>query len=326
MKQIIALFLLILPAAGCVATGKFKAKQAEADFQKKRADGLDSQLSAAKKEIEGLKASQTAMTEASAKVVLDLNSQIKTGSEQLASLSTQLGSVKKSNKDLQQSLEANQGELSKKVGDLIKQKDAVAQKLADASSEMSVLKKTKDIEILDLTQKLAAAQEATRALEAAKAAELEKVKNSYEQLTAGLKSEINAGEITITQLKGKLTVNMVDRILFDPGQAEVKADGKKVLEKVGGILNSVQDKDIRIEGHTDNKPIGTELRNKYPTNWELSATRATVVARYLQDNAKVEPKRLVVTGYGEFRPIAPNDTPENRALNRRIEIVLVPRE
>lgn len=319
MKQFLMIVLAILPAAGCVATGKYKAKEAEADFQKKRADGLDSQLAAAKKEIDGLKTAQTAMTEASNKIVVDLNSQIKTGAEQLAS-------VKKSNKDLQQSLEANHGELSKKVGDLIKQKDAVAQKLADTATEMSALKKSKDMEIMDLTQKLAAAREATRALEAAKAAELEQVKNSYEQLTAGLKSEISAGEITITQLKGKLTVNMVDRILFDPGQAEVKADGKRVLEKVGGILNSVQDKDIRIEGHTDNKPIGGELKNKYPTNWELSTARATVVARYLQDNAKVEPKRLVATGYGEFRPVAPNDTPENRALNRRIEIVLVPKE
>src|SRR5437773_1192646 len=84
---------------------------------------------------------------------------------------------------------------------------------------------------------------------------LAKVKKSYEDLTAGLKSEIAAGEIKITQLKGKLTVNLVDRILFDSGKAEVKDDGRKVLDKVGSILNSVSDKNIRIEGHTDNKPI-----------------------------------------------------------------------
>jgi chemotaxis protein MotB len=141
-----------------------------------------------------------------------------------------------------------------------------------------------------------------------------------------LKSEISAGEVTITQLKGKLTVNMVDRVLFDSGQAEVRSDGKKVLEKVGKILVTVADKDIRIEGHTDNKPIVGDLKNKYATNWELSTARATAVLRYLQDVAKVDAKHLVAAGYGEYRPVAPNDTPEHLALNRRIEIVLVPRD
>jgi chemotaxis protein MotB len=156
--------------------------------------------------------------------------------------------------------------------------------------------------------------------------ELVKVKQSYEDLAVGLKSEIAAGEIKITQLKGRLTVNMVDRILFDSGEASVKPNGRKILEKVGSLLNNVQDKDIRIEGHTDNKPIGGELRSKYPSNWELSTARATAVARYLQDHVKVDPKRLVSAGYGEFHPVSLNDTTEGRALNRRIEIVLVARD
>ena len=120
--------------------------------------------------------------------------------------------------------------------------------------------------------------------------------------------------------------NHYNRILFDSGQADVRADGQKVLEKVGKILTTVADKDIRIEGHTDNKPIVGDLKNKYATNWELSTARATAVLRYLQDVAKVDGKHLVAAGYGEFRPVAPNDTPEQRALNRRIEIVLVPRD
>jgi chemotaxis protein MotB len=119
---------------------------------------------------------------------------------------------------------------------------------------------------------------------------------------------------------------MVDRILFDSGQAEVRSDGKKVLEKVGQVLAGVADKDIRIEGHTDNKPIVGDLKNKYATNWELSTARATAVLRHLQDTVKLDGKTLVAAGYGEFRPVSPNDTPEHRALNRRIEIVLVPRD
>ncbi|MEQ1920484.1 MAG: flagellar motor protein MotB, partial [Elusimicrobiota bacterium] len=177
-----------------------------------------------------------------------------------------------------------------------------------------------------LSQKFTAAEAAKAAAEAEKSSEVARVKKSYEDLTAGLKSEISAGEIKITQLQGKLTVNLVDRILFDSGKAEVKDDGRTVLDKVGGILVTLKGKDIRIEGHTDDRPITGELLAKYPSNWELSTARATAVARYLQDRAKVDPTSLVATGYGKFRPVASNDTPESRALNRRIEIVLVPRD
>jgi chemotaxis protein MotB len=178
----------------------------------------------------------------------------------------------------------------------------------------------------ELAQRAADLDAARSAAEAAKADELAKAKKSFDDLATGLKSEIAAGEIKITQLQGKLTVNLVDRILFDSGKAEIKDDGRKVLDKVGGILNTVGDKNIRIEGHTDNKPIVGDLLSKYPSNWELSTARATAVARYLQDKDKVDPSRLVAAGYGEFRPVAPNDTAESRALNRRIEIVLVPKE
>ena len=119
---------------------------------------------------------------------------------------------------------------------------------------------------------------------------------------------------------------MVDKILFDSGMAEVRGEGRKVLGSIGKVLKDITNKDIRIEGHTDNIPIKGELKSKYPTNWELSTARATAVARYLQDEAKVTPERLVAAGYGEYRPVALNDTAENRALNRRIEIVLTARE
>jgi chemotaxis protein MotB len=219
----------------------------------------------------------------------------------LKAVGDQLASAQTSNKDLQQALDAKKGELSQKVSDLIKERDS-------------------------LTRAAAEAQAAKAAAELEKANEVAQVKKSYEDLTAGLKSEITNGEIKITQLQGKLTVNLVDRILFDSGKAEVKGAGKSVLDKVGSILNTVKDKNIRIEGHTDNKPIVGELLARYPSNWELSTARATAVARYLQDSAKVDPSRLVATGYGEFRPVASNDAPETRALNRRIEIVLVPRD
>ncbi|HAM37049.1 MAG TPA: chemotaxis protein MotB [Elusimicrobia bacterium] len=322
----VVLMAFALALSGCVSAGKYRDQEAKALAQQQRAEALA-------KDLDASKASLAAAAEASQKNETDLRSQIKADADQLASLNTQMASVQKSNKDLQESLDAKKGELSKKVADLIKEKDALSQKLADAQVETSNLRKAKDAEIAasqaavaTREKELAQARDEKAALEKAKADELAKVKKNYEDLTAGLKSEISAGEVTITQLKGLLTVNMVDRILFDSGQAEVRTDGKKVLEKVGKILATVADKDIRIEGHTDNKPIVGELKNKYATNWELSTARATAVARYLEDTAKLDPKRLVAAGYGEYRPIAANDTPERRALNRRIEIVLVPRE
>jgi len=164
-------------------------------------------------------------------------------------------------------------------------------------------------------------------VEAQKAREekMREVSSTYEQLVAKMKGEIDKGQVTISELKGKLTVNMVEAILFDSGKAEVKSEGLVVLGKVIEILKTVSDKSIRIEGHTDNKPIVGTLTQRYPTNWELSAARAINVARYLQKQA-IEPANLSAAAFGEFKPVADNTTPEGRAKNRRIEIVLVPKE
>jgi chemotaxis protein MotB len=140
-----------------------------------------------------------------------------------------------------------------------------------------------------------------------------------------MKSEISKGEVTISELKGKLTVNMVDSVLFDSGKAEVKPEGLVVLQKVIGILKGVKDKAIHIEGHTDNVPIVGALTRKYPTNWELSSARALNVARFLQQQG-IDPTLLAAVAYGEYKPVAANDSDEGRAKNRRIEIVLVAKE
>ncbi|MGH7302328.1 MAG: OmpA/MotB family protein [Candidatus Rokuibacteriota bacterium] len=186
--------------------------------------------------------------------------------------------------------------------------------------------------IVDLRQRLGALEgdnaRLTRELSEANKAREEKVRqvsSTYEQLVAKMKGEIDKGHVTISELKGKLTVNMVDAILFDSGEAEVKQGGLVVLGKVIEILKTVTDKSIRIEGHTDNKPIGGPLTQRYPTNWELSAARAITVARYLQKQG-IEPTKLSAAAFGEFKSVADNATPEGRAKNRRIEIVLVPKE
>lgn len=177
--------------------------------------------------------------------------------------------------------------------------------------------------IAELEQQIARlSEEKTKAVEEKERA-IARMKNTYESLVNEMKQEIKEGEIQITQLKDRLTVNLVDKILFDSGSAAIKGKGQKVLDRVGEILKTVTDRQIKVEGHTDNVPISAALAEKFPSNWELSTARATTVVRYLQGRG-VDPTFLSAEGYGEFQPVAPNDTDESKAKNRRIEIVLLP--
>jgi len=153
----------------------------------------------------------------------------------------------------------------------------------------------------------------------------QKTSKSYEELLEKMKTEISKGGVTISELQGKLTVDLKSAILFDSGSAEVKPAGLEVLQKVIDVLKDVQGKVVRIEGHTDNVPVSGALAAKYPTNWELSAARAISVARYLQIRG-IDPSLLSAVAYGEYRPVVSNDTPEGKARNGRIEIVLVNRD
>ncbi len=160
-------------------------------------------------------------------------------------------------------------------------------------------------------------------LKKSKEAEVKTVSKTYEELLAEMKGEIEQGQIAITELQGKLTVDVLDKILFNSGQAEVKPEGLAVLKRVVEILMTVTDKVIRIEGHTDNIPIAGALAKRYPTNWELSAARAIKVTRYLEKEG-IDPSILSAAAFGEYQPVAENDTPEGRAKNRRIAIILLP--
>jgi chemotaxis protein MotB len=154
--------------------------------------------------------------------------------------------------------------------------------------------------------------------------EIDRLTGTYDELVADMQEEIMQGQITITQLADRLSVSMVDKILFPSGKAEIMPEGIEVLERVGNILKNVEDKIIRVEGHTDNVQIHPKLQEQFPTNWELSTTRATNVVRFLQDTVGIDPAHLQAIGMSEFHPVATNETVEGRSQNRRIEIILVP--
>ena len=147
-------------------------------------------------------------------------------------------------------------------------------------------------------------------------------KATYDQLMNQLKKEVTDGQIAIQQYENKLTLQVAEKIFFDSGKASLKPGGKEVLKKVAAVIKGLSDKMVRVEGHTDNVKITPALRRIYPTNWELSAARATTVVRFLQDAGGVPPTMLMAAAFSEYSPIAPNDTPANKQKNRRIEIVL----
>jgi chemotaxis protein MotB len=155
---------------------------------------------------------------------------------------------------------------------------------------------------------------------------LDEISRTYEGLLDGMKDEVAQGRVTISQLRGKLSVNVLDEILFDSGSAAIKPGGQQVLAHLGGVLAGITDKAVVIEGHTDIVPISGALAARFPTNWELSTARATSVVRYFQETAGIAPERLSAMGFGPYRPVATNETPEGRLRNRRIEIKLVPVE
>lgn len=149
--------------------------------------------------------------------------------------------------------------------------------------------------------------------------EISKTKSLMEdQMREALKSR----EVTISELEGRLTLNILDRILFDSAAADIKPEGRQVLDQIANVLTNHPNRQILVVGHTDNRPIRGSMR--FPSNWELSTARANAAVRYLSENAGVPPAMLGAIGYGEHHPIADNETPEGRARNRRIAIVIMP--
>lgn len=153
--------------------------------------------------------------------------------------------------------------------------------------------------------------------------DIEKDSNKYEDLAKKLNEIIEKNSLTevikIREEDRGIVLQVDESILFDPGKAEIKEGSIDILNTISKIIEET-DNDIVAEGHTDNVPIHT---SKYKSNWELSTARAMNIVKYFIENENISPTRLSVKGYGEYNPIAPNDTPENRTKNRRVDILVV---
>lgn len=207
------------------------------------------------------------------------------------------------------------------------QQNKLQQKIQTIEHELQrTLERYKQLEILNDKQNntIVELENNLQREQIARQARIAKIASTYKKLVESLENEIHSGEVTISKLKNRLSVNLVQEILFPSGSALLSSTGEKVIRQVGDILKGIEDKNIRVEGHSDNLKIRPSLQQKFPSNWELSAARAATVVRFLQKEVGIPGKKLAIGAYSSYRPIANNSTPEGRAKNRRIQIVLVP--
>ncbi len=258
------------------------------------------------------------------------------------------GCVKKSMyEESNRQLEATRGELSDSQKQTIALADALEKekaKVAELEQELEELKatltatetlladeKTKTAALQDeLTStvadksKLAASakelQKALKELQARKAKAEARVRE-YKHLLARFKKLIDSGKLEVKIMNGRMTLVLPTDILFASGSAELSKEGQAAIIEVAEVLKTIKKREFQVEGHTDNVPIANKQR--FRNNWDLAASRAMVVVDTMID-AGMSGKKLSAASYGMFRPVATNSTPEGKAKNRRIDIVVVP--
>ena len=231
---------------------------------------------------------------------VQLESDLARTNEQLAYTNSRLSYTDESKEKCMDSLADCQGRMKEREGE----KTQLSRRMEDLRN--------------DIEKKESIIEEQTRLIR-----ELHATKVKIE---SSLQEQIEAQEVKIEEIEGKLKVTFVDKILFDTGKVKIGKRGQEALLELADSLRENKNQNIVVEGHTDDVPIGLALMDKYPTNWELSAARAIGVARFLQEKGWLEPERLSVAAYSYYRPVASNDTPEGRRQNRRIEIILVPKK
>jgi len=180
----------------------------------------------------------------------------------------------------------------------------------------------KDLEIASREQTIAELEEQIAALEQ----EIGSAHNRADQLNEDLQEALGSlqemEKLSISMDKDRALITMPDAVTFDSGSADLTGEGQMIIDKVWEVLNRYPDRNILVEGHTDNVPIAPQYRAHFRSNWELSTARALSVVHYVSDRFGADPRRLAAVGYGEHRPVADNESIEGRSANRRVVIVV----
>jgi len=154
--------------------------------------------------------------------------------------------------------------------------------------------------------------------------QVEELEQAKRMLEDRLAREISDKQVLLEQTSRGLVITMTNDVLFDSGKAKIKSDAHDVLRKIAAVIKeAAPERNVGVEGHTDNVPI---KHSGWKSNWELSSARATNVLHYLIDECGMEPQRMSAIGYGEYHPVDTNDTKAGRARNRRVEIIILPKD
>jgi chemotaxis protein MotB len=212
---------------------------------------------------------------------------------------------------LDEALKREQAKSAEQAGEierLTRELEAAQKKISEMVSDSSKLKGS----IQEMQAALAAANEQKRQTDARIA--------EYRKLLSSFKTLIDAGKLKVKVVNGRMIVELPSDVLFASGSIDLSEGGKASISEIGTILAPMADRQFQVEGHTDDQPIKTA---RFPSNWWLASGRAIAVAEILIKSGLL-PTSVSAASFGEFRPITENTTPQGRAQNRRIEIVLVP--
>ncbi|OUR91671.1 cell envelope biogenesis protein OmpA [Flavobacteriales bacterium 34_180_T64] len=230
---------------------------------------------------------------------------------ELEAASTSLENLKASYNALEKNSSSAIAENSKKNRELLAQLEAKEQALAAENARLEALKK----ELESRSQRVAELESVI----ASKDAAMTKLKDAISKALTNFEGK----GLTVEQRDGKVYVSMENKLLFQSGSWAVGTDGKQAVKQLGEVLADNPDIAILIEGHTDDVPYKGNAQ--LSGNWDLSTKRATAIVNILRENEAISPENLTAAGRGEFAPIAPNDTAEGKAKNRRIEVILTPK-
>lgn len=275
----------MLLGTACVSSKKYKLSQAEIE-------NLKTSLSNCKNDLNQCKNEKTELTEQSNTKIKDANTALNTANAKIKSVEEQLDFLKKNNTNLLERL-SDLSIVSKTGAENIK-------KSLEAMNE-------KDKYIKDLTSAINRKDSLNLAL----------VMNLKKSL-----GDAPSDDVSIEVKKGVIYISLSDRLLFKSGSSTINEQAGMTLEKIAKIVNDQKDIDILIEGHTDNVPINTDC---LADNWDLSTKRATAIARMLQRKYNVDPARITAGGRSEYLPKQPNDNEAGRKVNRRTEIIILPK-
>jgi len=209
-----------------------------------------------------------------------------------------------------------------KVEELEKEIKAKSEKIEQLKKEVEEIKFSYEEIVKSLRNEVEFLQSELQEKESQK--RIEEMGPLYELLANNLTEEIKRDKVQLAWLDDKLSIAISGLVVFDSGGIYPKKEGSMILEKIGYILKGEANhgKQIIIKGHTDALPIGNNLKNKFPSNWELSTARAATIVRILQQRTGIDGKCLIATGYSFYSPLDSNEDWQGRAKNRRIEIVV----